>query len=130
MIAAVHRINLLTVLVLLVSGLLQPLAAAQGVMCGRTHAPAQAAQRSADPTVGFVASMADGPRDSSIDHQHSSIPQPDETSAPSVPCGVAALPAERSMPSPNTRARHLLPAGDLPPASLLIQSLFRPPRLS
>src|SRR5690606_36328752 len=33
----VRRINLLTALALLVSGLLQPLAAAQGVVCARTH---------------------------------------------------------------------------------------------
>jgi hypothetical protein len=116
--------HLLTVLVLLLSGLFQSLAVAQGVTCARTHAPVQAAEQPSG------SDAADGPRAVSVEHAHDPAPQPDEPGVPAAPCGVAAIPSERSHSSPVTTARHLLPPGDLPPASLLIQSLFRPPRLS
>jgi len=122
----VRRINLLTALALLLSGLLQPLAAAQGVPCTRTHAPAQEAVHAVDGP----ASESEGPRAISAPHQHDSIPQPGAAGAPSASCGVAAVPSGQRLPSPAVTARQLLPQGDLPPASLLIESLFRPPRLS
>lgn len=126
MIGTVRRIHLLTALALLLSGLLQPLAAAQGVTCTRTHAPAQEAGHVVDGS----ASESEGSRVVPTPHQHDSIPQPDAAGAPSAPCGVASIPSEQRLFSPAVQARQLLPAGDLPPASLLIQSLFRPPRLS
>ena len=122
--------HLLTVLVLLLSGLLQPLAVAQGVTCARSHASGQAAEQPSGPGSDDGVGAADASRAVSIEHTHDPAPQPDEPGVPAGPCGVAALPAERSQSSPVTTARHLLPPGDLPPASLLVQSLFRPPRLS
>lgn len=124
----VRRTHLLTALVLLLSGLLQPLAAAQGVTCARKHAPAQEAPVRAALDGSTSASYGSGVVSSP--HQHDSIPQPDAAGAPSASCGVAAIPSEQRLSSPVVTARQRLHVGDLPPASLLIQSLFRPPRLS
>lgn len=130
MIGTVRRIQLLTTLVLLLSGLLQSLAVAQGVTCARAHAPSQAAEQPSGPEVDVVADVAGGPRAASVEHAHDPAPQSEALGIPAAPCGVAAPSPEQSHSSPVATARHLLPPGDLPPASLLIQSLFRPPRLS
>ena len=131
MIRIVRQVNRLAVLVLLLSGLLQSFAAAQGMTCARTHSPAHVAPQPVGPAVGGAESASDGQHLVAIEHEHSSIPQSNGTSAPSAAsCGAAALPVERRWPSPAPTARHLLTPGEFPPASLLIQSLFRPPRLS
>ena len=124
-------VNRLAVLVLLLTGLLQSLASAQGMTCARTHSPAHVAEQPVGPAVDDAVSASEGQHPLAIEHAHSTIPQPDAAGVPSALCGTAAvLPAERRLPSPAAMARHLLPPGDLPPASFLVPSLFRPPRLS
>lgn len=129
MIRIARRIYLLTALALLVSGLLQPLAAAQGLVCTRTTAPAQDAQHSALTQVDVAASASDVPV-ATDPHQHDSVPQSLPTSIPSAPCGVAAISSDQRLPSADITGRQILHTGDPLPASLFNQSLFRPPRLS
>jgi hypothetical protein len=125
MIRTVRPIRLLAALALLLSALLQPLAAAQGPACARAHAPADAAQQ-AGGTVEVTARP-----DAAADRHDLPAPfQPQDAGAPAGPCGTAAVPAERGTLPRATTARHLVPPGDPPPASPHLQSLFRPPRLS
>jgi hypothetical protein len=130
MIGIVRRVNLVSALALLLSGLLQPLAAAQGMTCARTHAPAQEAPQAAAETVEGSPILPDGSHAISAPHQHTSFPQPDAIVPSSARCAVAAIASEQRLPSPAVAARQLLSRGDLPAASLFVESLFRPPRLS
>lgn len=119
----------LAVLVLLLSGLLQSLAAAQGSRCARTSSPAPAPGAGA-PSVGAAQALA-AQHPLHLEGEHSSVPSTEEAGTVTAPCVLAAiLPAEGRDPAPASRARRLLAPGDLPPPSFLIQSLFRPPRLS
>lgn len=126
----VRRINLLTALALLLSGLLQPLAATQGGRCARTQALAPEAGLAIAPALEISAALHDAPRAISAPHQHDSVPQPNTTGALSGSCGVAAIISEQRVDSPAAAARQRLHESELPPTSLLIRSLFRPPRLS
>lgn len=130
MIRIARRIYLLTALALLVSGLLQPLAAAQGLVCTRTTAPAQEAQHSALTQADGAASATEPVPVATDPHQHDSVPQSLPTSIPSAPCGVAAISSDQRLPSADITGRQILHTGDPLPASLFNQSLFRPPRLS
>lgn len=126
----VRRINLLTALALLLSGLLQPLAAAQGVTCTRTHAPSHQAPQPAGSTIDGFEGDSGGTRILSSPHAHESMPHPEAASASAGPCGVSAFVSEQRLPLPAATARPVLYGADLPPASPHLQSLFRPPRLS
>jgi hypothetical protein len=131
MIAIGGQVSRLAVLVLLFSGLLQSLVSAQGITCARTHSAAQVAQQPVGPAVEGPVSASGGQHLLALEHEHSSIPQPDAAGALSASCGVVAvLPAERRLLSPAAKVRHLLPPSELPRASLLVRSFFRPPRLS
>jgi hypothetical protein len=132
MIRVVRRVQLLTVLVLLLTGLLQSLASAQGVTCTRSHAPADAERQVHGSSIvdGRPADAGAPLAAADTDHHHSHAPQPADARAPSAPCGTAIVPAERSTPSLHAVARPLLPWDDQVPARLLTGPLFRPPRLS
>ena len=132
MIRIVRRVQALTVLVLLLSGLLQPIAAARGVTCFRTHAPAGAVQQARGSTLE-AGSAADVVTSSGVvdgDHRHSRDSRPEDPRAPSAPCGVAAVPGDPGTLSHTAVARQLALRGDQIPASVLPEPLFRPPRLS
>jgi len=132
MIRTVRRVQLLTVLALLLSGLLQPLAAAYGLTCAPPALVAEATQPVHD-TATDLGSLG-GPDASVIwltgAHDHSTIPLPHASAASTAPCGVAGLLEQPAPLLDSPEARPLLSRDDLPPASALLQSLFRPPRLS
>ena len=117
-------------LALLLSGLLQPLSAAHGLRCARSEVAASGTQvDDSRDQVGatHVAVLLDA---AIGEHQHAPDPGADATLPPGAPCSPAAVPAERSALLHTFVPRTLLSPGDLPPASLLTRSLFRPPRLS
>jgi hypothetical protein len=125
MIRTVRPLQLLASLALLLAGLLQPLAAAQGPTCARTHPSADVVQQAGSAVEGVAL------RDAVADRDALPNPlQPQHAGAASAACSTAAVAAERGTLPRTTTARHLLPSGDLAPAGLLLQSLFRPPRLS
>src|SRR5690606_9699229 len=96
----------------------------------RAYAPVQEAGQATDATFDEYAGVHEGRRTIAAGHHHDRGPLPDAASASSASCGVAAIASEQRLPSPAATARQLLHLGELPPASLLIESLFRPPRLS
>jgi hypothetical protein len=121
----VRPIQLLATLALLLAGLFQPLAAAQGSTCARTHPAADVVQQAGSTVEGVAL------HDAAADKDDLPNPlQPQHAGAPSGACSTAAVAPERESLPRTTTARHVLPAGDLPPTNLLLQSLFRPPRLS
>ncbi|HET7321531.1 MAG TPA: hypothetical protein VFI96_03480 [Longimicrobiaceae bacterium] len=130
MIRIVRRVQLLTVLALLLSGLFQPLAAAQGMTCSRMHPPADVVQQTHGPTLdaGTTAEVA---APSGVDGDHDShSSQPAHSQAPSAPCVTAAIPAKRDTPIHVEVAGKVVFRSEQIPACLSTESLFRPPRLS
>jgi hypothetical protein len=131
MIRIVRPFQLLTVLMLLLSGLLQPLSAARGLTCAREEGPADVAQQVHASNVTSTASSGILPPAAAVDGDHDPHEsQPDHPRTPSAPCGTAAIPEERVTPSPAAAACQIVVRGDQLPASPLTTSLFRPPRLS
>lgn len=117
-------------LVLLLLGLLQPVASAYGFTCALPHSPVQAAPLPDDATSEHSAGGHEGHLAISAPHQHDSVPQPDLAVTSATTCSVAAIPSEQRLPKAAATARRVLQISDLPPASLFIPPLFHPPRLS
>lgn len=121
---------MLTVLALILSGLLQPLTVAQGKVCHRMHASTASAQQARGGALDPQRSAAPESAETGRDHRHPTDSAPGGSASEAAPCAVAALPAERRPTQPSLRARSVLPTPDSLLARLLVQSFFRPPRLS
>lgn len=127
MIGIVRRVHLVTALVLLLAGLTQSLAVAQGTVCARMHSPEQAVEQAS----GSESDPEDeGPRSVSSRHSHDPTSGADEPAAVAAPCAMTALPTKRGHPSPVTSAGRSLFADSPYRGSVHAQPLFHPPRLS
>lgn len=132
MLQSVRRAQLLTVLMLLLSGLLQPLSAARGLACAQVR-PAARTPVHVHPTALRDAPVVGSdvhPSSLTQAHDHSAFPLADSPAAPSAPCGVAAHPEHPAPFVLFTEAHTLRSHDELPLASSLLRSLFRPPRPS
>ncbi|HET7274510.1 MAG TPA: hypothetical protein VFI91_04995 [Longimicrobiaceae bacterium] len=114
------------VLLLLFAGLLQPLAAAQGVTCVRNHGNAIVS----GPAVGMTAIAPTAGE--AGEHHHPSTSDSGDPQAPSASasCGTAAITSEVSAIFATTLARQDGARAVRIPTSLQLKYLFRPPRLS
>lgn len=113
-------------LILLLSGLLQPVAAA-GADCARENGSAPASQQSSDPSVLPAAAQIGA---SSVGHQQEAPSAADDVSVAAAPCGSAAALSSTEIAVPDGEFGPLVPSGTQPPASIDVGFFFRPPRLS
>lgn len=127
--ARLHRIYVLSALMLLVAGLFQPLLAAEGLVCKRVHGAAEAHALAADAYGAHSARTTDA--NEAPEHRHD-LPSGSplgEAGAPASPCPAAALPATAALLTLPDSATQLLAGAELQPAHVDLTSLFRPPRL-
>jgi hypothetical protein len=131
MIRIVRPIRLLAVLLVLLSGLLQPLAAAQASTCVREHGQALVGQQVHGSTMTAAARTGlSAPSVSLNDDHQTHEPLPDSPVTASAPCGTAAIAEEHITSCQTGSFRQLVIRGDQFPATPPTESLFRPPRPS
>jgi hypothetical protein len=125
-----RRLHLLAALALLLSGLLQTVASAQGVACSRvvpSGEPAPLVEGAGGvPAQPGAALALFGPA-----HEHATQPTPDSAGIPSSSsCAAPALPAARAAAPVASPSRHLSPPANRVLGHTVPRSHFRPPRPS
>jgi hypothetical protein len=124
-----RRLHLLAALALLLAGLLQTVASAQGVACSRvvpSGEPAPLVERAGGvPAQPGAAVALVGPA-----HEHATQPTPDSAGIPSSSCAAPALPAARAAGPVASPSRRLSPPANRVLGHTVPRSHFRPPRPS
>jgi hypothetical protein len=133
MIATIRRLHLLAALALLLSGLLQTVASAQGVACSRAAAsgePAPVVDTTGGVPAQAGAAVAAATALIGPPHEHATQPAPDGAGIPSSSCAGPALPPARVAAPAASPSRHLSPSADRAGGNTVLRSHFRPPRPS